>query len=59
MCNLWTRKGFETKTGDQVDDVTSRSHLSIDNPSVCFNLIPSHEVENREGADFFHVGLGQ
>ena len=30
----------------------------MDNPSVCFNFIPSQEAENMEGADFFHVELG-
>ena len=38
MRNLCTRKGFEIKTGDQVDDVKSQPHLSMDNPGVCFSL---------------------
>lgn len=48
MCNLWTRKGFETKTGNQVDDMTSQLHLSVRNPSVCSNFITSQEVGKME-----------
>ena len=60
MCKSCTRKGFEIKTGDQVDDVKNQPHLSMENPSVCFNLaMLSEEVGKMEKAGFFHVGLGQ
>ena len=59
MCNLWTRKGFETKAGNQVDDMTSQLHLSVRNPNVCSNFITSQEVGKMERADFLQVRLGQ
>ena len=60
MCKSCTRKGFKIKTGDQVDDTEIQPHLSMENPSVCFNVaMLSQEVGKLERADFFHVGLGQ
>ena len=59
MCNLWTRKDFETEKGGQVDDEASQLLLSVGNPSLCFNFIPSQKVERMEGADFFQVRLDQ
>ena len=39
-------------TGNQVDDAKSQTHLSIENPSVCFNLCHLRKLEKRKGLIF-------
>ena len=59
MCNLKTRNHFQTRSCDQVNDITNQRHLSNGIPSVHLNFKTYQKVEKMEVPDFFHEKLGQ
>ena len=59
LCNLQTRKLFQIKSRDQVDDFTSSLYLSRGVPSKSLKFIPCQEVEQMQATNFFHEKLDQ
>ena len=45
MCNLWTRNNFQTKSDDQVNDITNQLFLSRGIPNVSLNLKDTQGLE--------------